>query len=45
MVYFLTCACVDYYVAVLPQLADLAGVPLRALHGECPPPPPAATQL
>ena len=34
MVYFLTCACVDYYVAVLPQLADLAGVPLRALHGE-----------
>jgi ATP-dependent RNA helicase DDX55/SPB4 len=37
MVYFLTCACVDYYAAVLPLLPALAGASLNALHGKMPP--------
>ena len=31
------CACVDYYAAVLPQLPEMAGAPLRALHGKMAP--------
>ena len=34
MIYFLTCASVDYYAAVLPLLAELKGAPLRPLHGK-----------
>lgn len=31
--YFLTCACVDLYAALLARLPDTAALPLRALHG------------
>ena len=34
MVYFLTCACVDYYAALLPLLTSLRDAPLQALHGK-----------
>lgn len=39
MVYFLTCACVDYYGAVLPQLKQLAAArgAIRPLHGKMAP--------
>ncbi|KAL1524656.1 hypothetical protein AB1Y20_019543 [Prymnesium parvum] len=37
MVYFLTCACVDYYAAVLPLLAQLKGANVRPLHGKLSP--------
>ena len=37
MVYFLTCACVDYYSAVLPLLPQLASANLRPLHGKMAP--------
>lgn len=33
IVYFLTCACVDYFATVLPRLAPCKAVPFRALHG------------
>jgi ATP-dependent RNA helicase DDX55/SPB4 len=33
MVYFLTCACVDFYGLVLPQLPELKGRPISPLHG------------
>lgn len=34
MVYFLTCACVDFYGLVLPQLPELQGCPISPLHGK-----------
>jgi ATP-dependent RNA helicase DDX55/SPB4 len=34
MVYFLTCACVDFYSLVLPQLRELKGRPISPLHGK-----------
>ena len=34
MVYFLTCACVDFYGSVLPLLAELKGQPIAPLHGK-----------
>lgn len=34
IVYFLTCACVDYYSAVLPQLKEMKGIALFPLHGK-----------
>ncbi len=37
MVYFLTCASVDYYASVLPKLAQLRNAPLRPLHGKLSP--------
>eukprot|EP00908_Phaeocystis_cordata_P022001 Transcript_4409.p1 GENE.Transcript_4409~~Transcript_4409.p1 ORF type:complete len:659 (+),score=328.87 Transcript_4409:66-2042(+) len=37
MCYFLTCAAVDYYAAALPQLAQLRGARLGALHGKMAP--------
>ncbi|XP_058075129.1 DEAD-box ATP-dependent RNA helicase 18 [Magnolia sinica] len=33
IIYFMTCACVDYWGVVLPQLAALKGCPLIPLHG------------
>ena len=33
IVYLLTCACVDFFEAALPQLPELKGVRLHALHG------------
>eukprot|EP01018_Ginkgo_biloba_P010644 Gb_12810 [translate_table: standard] len=33
IVYFMTCACVDYWGIVLPQLSVLKGCPLISLHG------------
>ena len=33
IVYFLTCATVDFYASLLPGLAAAKGLPLRALHG------------
>ncbi|XP_010937935.1 DEAD-box ATP-dependent RNA helicase 18 isoform X1 [Elaeis guineensis] len=33
IIYFMTCACVDYWGLVLPQLAVLKGCPLIPLHG------------
>ncbi|XP_010257043.1 PREDICTED: DEAD-box ATP-dependent RNA helicase 18 [Nelumbo nucifera] len=33
IVYFMTCACVDYWGAVLPCLTVLKGCPLVSLHG------------
>ena len=37
MVYFLTCACVDYYAAALPLLPQLRGAAMRPLHGKMAP--------
>ena len=37
MVYFLTCACVDYYAACLPLLPALSGSPIKPLHGKMAP--------
>ena len=37
MVYFLTCACVDFYAACLPLLPSLVGKELRPLHGKMAP--------
>ena len=37
MVYFLTCACVDYYAAVLPLLPALREAAMRPLHGKMAP--------
>ena len=37
MVYFLTCACVDYYAAILPLLPQLSGCAMRPLHGKMAP--------
>ncbi|KAM0034408.1 putative RNA helicase [Helianthus debilis subsp. tardiflorus] len=34
IVYFMTCACVDYWGVVLPRLAALKGLPLISLHGK-----------
>ncbi|KAL7583316.1 hypothetical protein Lser_V15G44082 [Lactuca serriola] len=34
IVYFMTCACVDYWGVVLPQLTALKGVSLISLHGK-----------
>ncbi|KAJ9545580.1 hypothetical protein OSB04_025287 [Centaurea solstitialis] len=34
IVYFMTCACVDYWGVVLPRLAVLKGLPLISLHGK-----------
>ncbi|KAM1126289.1 hypothetical protein ACFX2B_040992 [Malus domestica] len=34
IVYFMTCACVDYWGLVLPMLGPLKGFPLIALHGK-----------
>ncbi|BBG98092.1 P-loop containing nucleoside triphosphate hydrolases superfamily protein [Prunus dulcis] len=34
IVYFMTCACVDYWGLVLPLLGSLKGFPLIALHGK-----------
>ncbi|KAI3751258.1 hypothetical protein L2E82_22306 [Cichorium intybus] len=34
IVYFMTCACVDYWGVVLPRLAVLKGVSLISLHGK-----------
>ncbi|KAM1162532.1 hypothetical protein ACFX13_001585 [Malus domestica] len=34
IVYFMTCACVDYWGLVLPLLGPLKGFPLIALHGK-----------
>ncbi|GMI79932.1 RNA helicase 18 [Hibiscus trionum] len=34
IVYFMTCACVDYWGVVLPRLTALKGFPLIALHGK-----------
>ncbi|CAN6705298.1 unnamed protein product [Malus baccata var. baccata] len=34
IVYFMTCACVDYWGLVLPMLCPLKGFPLIALHGK-----------
>ncbi|XP_042439053.1 DEAD-box ATP-dependent RNA helicase 18-like [Zingiber officinale] len=33
IVYFMTCACVDYWGVVLPQLTELKGCPIISLHG------------
>ncbi|KAG9444186.1 hypothetical protein H6P81_015526 [Aristolochia fimbriata] len=33
IIYFMTCACVDYWGAVLPQLSDLKGCSIVPLHG------------
>ena len=33
IIYFMTCACVDLYSALLARLSDTAALPLRALHG------------
>ncbi|KAH9322426.1 hypothetical protein KI387_017065, partial [Taxus chinensis] len=33
IIYFMTCACVDYWGAVLPKLKALKGFPLIVLHG------------
>uniref|UniRef100_A0A0D6R5I7 ATP-dependent RNA helicase n=1 Tax=Araucaria cunninghamii TaxID=56994 RepID=A0A0D6R5I7_ARACU len=33
IIYFMTCACVDYWGVVLPHLPSLRGCPLIALHG------------
>ncbi|CAL9775292.1 unnamed protein product [Musa acuminata subsp. burmannicoides] len=33
IVYFMTCACVDYWGVILPQLIALKGCPLIPLHG------------
>lgn len=32
--YFMTCACVDYWGVVLPQLSALKNIPLISLHGK-----------
>lgn len=32
--YFMTCACVDYWSTVLPQLETLSNIPAVALHGK-----------
>lgn len=37
MVYFLTCACVDYYASALTRLPRLRGLPVRGLHGKMAP--------
>ncbi|KAI9100399.1 DEAD-domain-containing protein [Phlyctochytrium arcticum] len=37
MVYFATCACVDYYFKILSQLPHLKSHPLHSLHGKQPP--------
>ena len=37
MVYFLTCACVDYYALALTRLAALRDAPIRPLHGKMAP--------
>ncbi|KAM7263484.1 hypothetical protein ACFE04_001167 [Oxalis oulophora] len=34
IVYYMTCACVDYWGAVLPRLTVLKGIPLIPLHGK-----------
>ncbi|GMH19166.1 hypothetical protein Nepgr_021007 [Nepenthes gracilis] len=34
IIYFMTCACVDYWGLVLPRLSVLKGVPLIPLHGK-----------
>ncbi|KAI0526943.1 hypothetical protein KFK09_002537 [Dendrobium nobile] len=34
IIYFMTCACVDYWGSVLPQLSVLKGFPLIPLHGK-----------
>ncbi|KAK6145569.1 hypothetical protein DH2020_022389 [Rehmannia glutinosa] len=34
IVYFMTCACVDYWGAVLPRLSALKGFSLMSLHGK-----------
>ncbi|KAI3757824.1 hypothetical protein L6452_05367 [Arctium lappa] len=34
IVYFMTCACVDYWGVVLPRLAALKGLSLVSLHGK-----------
>ncbi|KAL4433585.1 hypothetical protein ABPG75_000026 [Micractinium tetrahymenae] len=34
IVYFLTCACVDYMSVVLPRLPECKGLAIRALHGK-----------
>ncbi|XP_021820085.1 DEAD-box ATP-dependent RNA helicase 18 [Prunus avium] len=34
IVYFMTCACVDYWGLVLPLIGPLKGFPLIALHGK-----------
>ncbi|CAM6050827.1 unnamed protein product [Sphagnum compactum] len=34
ILYFMTCACVDYWGTVLPQLETLSGMPTVALHGK-----------
>ncbi|KVI07044.1 DNA/RNA helicase, DEAD/DEAH box type, N-terminal [Cynara cardunculus var. scolymus] len=34
IVYFMTCACVDYWGVVLPRLAALKGLSLISLHGK-----------
>ncbi|XP_076953408.1 DEAD-box ATP-dependent RNA helicase 18-like [Bidens hawaiensis] len=34
IVYFMTCACVDYFGVVLPRLAALKGLSLISLHGK-----------
>lgn len=34
IVYFLTCACVDYWATVLPRLQGLKKLPITALHGK-----------
>ncbi|EOD07852.1 hypothetical protein EMIHUDRAFT_249337 [Emiliania huxleyi CCMP1516] len=39
MVYFLTCACVAFYSATLPQLPALRGASFAALHGKMSPKP------
>jgi ATP-dependent RNA helicase DDX55/SPB4 len=37
MVYFLTCACVDYYASALTRLPVMRGLPVRGLHGKMAP--------
>ncbi len=37
MLYFSTCACVDYFGLVLQRLPELAHLPVLQLHGKCPP--------
>ncbi|GLT92924.1 hypothetical protein SLE2022_107340 [Rubroshorea leprosula] len=34
IIYFMTCACVDYWAVVLPQVTALKGLPLIPLHGK-----------
>ncbi|CAN1295456.1 DEAD-box ATP-dependent RNA helicase 18 [Linum perenne] len=34
IIYYMTCACVDYWGVVLPQLSELKGLSLIALHGQ-----------